>query len=236
MPIHQNLHGFPGDPYSLYDNLWIFTSDGFFIAPRTGWYLVSGCGGGAGGGGATTGSTLIGSGGGAGAQVKRLPVFMVAGNSYKITIGNKGTGGVGNNDGTDGTATTIGELLSLGGGIKGLKGVTSTLVAGGAPGEVTLLTASNIATSGEDGDSTATPVGGAGGGPGLTDGYSLGAQVPGAVLQLPGVPGAETTGGNNGNTATGYGGGGSGARNNSGGNKTGGDGAPGILIIEMPAE
>lgn len=75
---------------------------GTYVAPETGTYLVSGCGG---GGAGSAGGTL----GGAGAQIYRMPVYLYAGEELQLTIGSGGFGSAGG-------ATIIGDFVTLGGG------------------------------------------------------------------------------------------------------------------------
>lgn len=243
MPLHQNILGFPGDVYSLYslyDNLWIYTGGGLFIAPRTGWYLVTGCGGGAGGGGGVGAVGGGGSGGGAGALVWRRAIWMYAGETFNVTIGARGIGVI-TADGTAGGSTSLGSILILGGGIKGLKSVGS-LVAGGLSGAITGTRTGSMRSSYNNGSVTSENmsaqrgtdgtlyIGGGGGGPGFS--------IPGSILDIllfggEGTPGADqATASTNGNSGDGYGVGGGGAFT-IGPNRTGGDGTPGILFIEM---
>lgn len=115
---------------------------------------VSGCGAGAGAGGAccskytTTyyAQTRGGGGAGAGAAIKDREFEVTPGTKITIKVGKHGIGGKGlvatqngqkAEDGTDGEATVIGNIITLAGGQKGIGGVSSDNVfneTGGAGG------------------------------------------------------------------------------------------------------
>nr|WP_294582635.1 hypothetical protein [uncultured Anaerotignum sp.] len=114
---------------------------------------ISGAGAGAGAGGAMAmqdSRPVVrgGGGGGAGSSIVEKEFTVTPGEKIQITVGKKGKGGKGSwtasagqkaEDGTAGTPTIIGELITLSGGFPGLGGVSSTdisgqLSAGGEPG------------------------------------------------------------------------------------------------------
>lgn len=121
-----------------------FTGNGTYT-PTSGmkYCIVQAVSGGGGGGGAasTAAQAAQGGGGGAGAYgVVRLTAAQV-GASQTVTIGAAGTGGTaGNNNGVDGGTTSLGTLLVISGGIKGIGAPASAVpssVAGGVGGTVT---------------------------------------------------------------------------------------------------
>jgi hypothetical protein len=148
---------------------------------------------GAGGGGGRSSTTSRGGGGGGGAYAKKNTYTVVPGNSYTITVGPGGAGGVtGAQNGGVGTdssfvdvATTIclakggsgGAQGGAGGGAAGAGGVTASSV-----GDV--LTAGNPGVAGAGG-AGAAPLGGAGGAEGN----------PGTAGTAPGGGGGGGTGG-----------------------------------------
>lgn len=94
--------------YFRADNGTIFTApDGVTRV----WITATGAGGGGGGGTSTCGYS-----GGAGAAVVRVPVDVVPGTQYTLTVGLGGTAGVSTTDGLAGGATSFGSLLTCAGG------------------------------------------------------------------------------------------------------------------------
>lgn len=191
----------------------VFTANGVFVVPPRVYTLyVTLCGGGGGGAGVDGSSTdyvkTSGGGGGAEAKIKR-EVSVTPGDSITITIGAGGSGGAsGANSGSAGGASSFGAHLSTSGGSGG------TTSAGGAAG-------------------------GDGGSPG--GGYE---NYNGATYKVYGTSGAgggcllsggivwAAMGAGNGSIGLVYGGGGAGGRSIGTANYAGGDGAPGIVIVE----
>ena len=180
--------------------------------------------GGGGGAGSNGGINLIGNGagGGAGSYAEAWKTAAQIGASQTVTVGAKGPGGAsGSNPGSTGGNSSVGTLVTANGGQGG--GAGGTNGADGGPG--------GAAGTGD----LATP-----GGTGET---SMGAQFGNAVL--PSGAGANSPWGGggrgqraassaaNGNNATGYGaGGGGGTCASTASNAAGGDGSPGIVIID----
>ena len=97
---------------------------------------ISAVGAGGGGGGATSGGTAA-AGGGAGAAIVGLLLPVTAGSSipYSVGVGGNGGGsGWGNETGSTGTATIIGEIVLNG----GFGGTTGQNAVGGSGGSVTI--------------------------------------------------------------------------------------------------
>jgi hypothetical protein len=236
-----------------------YTSSGTFTGP-TGVSSVklTMIGGGGAGGGATGTATRGGGGGGAGEQCVAMPVAVVAGTGYTVTVGAAGvgsTGIAGTNGGTTSfTGASIPTFQALGGLGGGTGGVGAT---GGGPKGGTggaLITAGSLGTpeavtyfsgSGGGGAGNNTAVNGsAGGGAG---GYAGGAGGTNASSQAGGGGGASTiygaggTGGTGGATgfaagSTNYGAAGGGGGGATAGTQTcGGSGAPGYVLIEWIA-
>lgn len=212
------------------------TSSGSFTVPSGVTTLyVSGCAGGGGGGGGASSSnnssaSTSGGSGGAGQSVIKTSITVTPGQVVTYTIGNGGAGGSGGstgvngNPGASGGSTIFGSLLSLIGGSAGGPGVYGTTTINGGSGGAGYPPGGNgmsavptgasfvIYASGGTGASTAF---GGGGAAGIAGGAS------------------STSGGD----AFGYGasGGGGGAfitLGQTGTGKSGGAGAPGILIVE----
>ena len=199
---------------------------------------VSGCAGGGGAGGGGGGDTTYygggGGGGGAGESIIKRKFTVSAGASLSITIGASGVGatpsvGTGN-DGTAGGNTVIGSLITLtggGGGKGGLNAPTPGGTIGGGKGGSGYPNGS----SGSDGILTAgTAAGGVGSSALFGGGGGNGRAVTVTATEADGVnaygygSGGGGGGGKYGNASMG---GGSAAPGGSGGN-----GAPGIVIIE----
>lgn len=204
-----------------------FTADGTFVVPPgVTTVYVSGAGGGGGGGGgagrtSSPNSSGGGGGGGAGRSAYKQPVSVTPGASISIKIGAGGargaagsTGGSGGN-GTAGGDTLFGTLLSLPGGAGGGLGRAGDGAggAGGSPGGAWGGDGIAGGRGGDGGSGGSCPFGTAGGG--------------GRARASAGA--AEPT------TAAGFGvgGGGGGAAYSSATSGTqGGNGMPGILIVE----
>ena len=91
----------------------LYTGD-IWYAPRSGFYLITGCGGGGSGR-----SVVSGYGGGSGATLINYPIYFPESAGGVVTIGvGAVTGGLGN-DGLPGSATSVGDFLILGGGFGG---------------------------------------------------------------------------------------------------------------------
>ena len=209
----------------------IFTSGGTF--DKTSYTGFKGCmvqvqaGGGAGGGAATTvasqGSSGIG--GDAGAYASRFYPTASLANTTTVTVGAAGagvSGGTGGNGGDSGFAASINPITCTGGGGNSpltAAGTVNVTGPGAPPGGV--ATGGEININGQAGYpamrlDTTTCTGGWGGSTPL--GYGGRGGDSNAV----------------GNAATGYGAGGGGARNGASQSaRVGGDGAPGIVIIDV---
>lgn len=233
VPTQQSVKAYVDS--SMSSNSQVFTSSGSFTAP-TGVSMVflTMCGGGGGGGGKNN-SQNAGSGGGGGESIIRRAYPVVAGNSYTVTIGSGGGGGTGGNpsgtqptaggdtifnDGeTDGTA----ELVASGGG-EGETPVGTTATGGSGASAASLTGVDGGSGSqggsgyslagGDGGDSVSTGDGGGGGGSAFGQGGDGGSN-------------------DNGSDGIGYGsGGGAGGHTTAGSLRDGGDGAPGVCIVE----
>lgn len=182
-------------------------------------------GGGGGGGGCSTFGT---GGGGGGGAYSTLTISVNAGDNYLVVRGAGGTSGS-NANGTNGTASTFSTsggtlLLSAAFGAGGTRGNTGN-GNGGAAG-----TGTHNGAAGTGGGS-----GGAGGGAAgnLADasGVTGGTGSPNTAPYIGGNGGAAASASNNGNAGIAPGGGGSGGVSLFGGNKTGGAGAAGQVLI-----
>lgn len=195
-------------------NTRVFTSSGTYTpTPGTKRIRVTITGGGGGGGGCqaiSNNETFFGAGGGAGGTI--ISIMTPTQNSYPVTIGAGGAGGIGANYGLNGGYSSFASLIAIGGEGAGKVGVTNTNGGnGGVPstGDIRITGGNggdgqygNINVSGEGGTSYWGGGGRAGAGGG----------VSGKV----------------------YGSGGGGAYDGgySGTSMTGGKGAAGICIIE----
>lgn len=208
-----------------------FNDAGQFIVPDGIYVLwLSGCAGGAGGGAGGGGNQSFygagGAGGGAGQSAIKYAVSVTPGQVIPVTVGGKGKGGVGNSSGgvgaSDGGVTSFGSLLTLLGGTAGGNGGNTS--SGGVPGA---------------GNSAGYPGGSAGGDGSPSLATAMGGN--GASCAFGGGGGGSRASSSNGDqagSAYGYGsGGGGGGGHYAGDNATytggnGGDGAPGLLIVE----
>ena len=99
--------------------------------------LITACGGGGGGGGAYSQSKYGGGGGGGGAAVSNK-LYEIApdkwGSELAITIGKGGAGGTSADDGVAGSATVIGDIVTLAGGSGGVRGFIDGRSNGGSAG------------------------------------------------------------------------------------------------------
>ncbi|EFB9825976.1 tail fiber protein [Escherichia coli] len=192
----------------------VFTSSGTYIpTPGTKRLRVTITGGGGGGGGCKATSnneTFFGAGGGAGGTI--ISIMTPTQNSYPVTIGAGGAGGVSATNGTRGGNSVFASLIAPGGAGGGKVGVTNTNGGnGGVPstGDIRITggdggdgQSGNISVSGEGGTSHWGGGGRAGAGGGVSG------------------------------KAYGSGGGGAYDAGYSGTSMTGGKGAAGICIIE----
>lgn len=224
------------DVYSIYiytGTAWIttkrgqqtFTSSGTFtVPPNVTTLYISACAGGGGGGGsgsASGGTSSAGGGGGAGQSITKQAYTVTPGATISITVGSGGThgnggAGGGSNPGAAGSAggnTVIGTLVTLTGGSGGSGGSGP---AGGAPGAGYPggCYGQDAAAGSFGGHGASTPLGGGGFG-------GRGAQNT--------AVGTGNAGGGNG---SGGGGGGGCYTVSTSAGANGGDGAPGIVIIE----
>ncbi len=207
-------------------NVQSFVADGTYT-PNPGmlFCIVEAVGGGGGGGGAaiTTAGTVNGAGGGGGGEYARSVLTSTdIGLSKVVDIGTGGAGGAaGANNGADGADTTLGTSLVVA--KKGLGGIGVAAATAGAGG---------VGGSGGTGNLL---IGGQAGGPGMA------ASIITVTLTAGGASGGNTlsmgvqprAAGNNGAasvTRWGIGGGG-GTDSNNTANRSGGDGAPGLMII-----
>ena len=184
----------------------IFTSSGTFTVPSGVTQVLVTLIGGGGGGSKGGGGSLSGAGGGGGGVYYRTPVTVTPGSSIPVTIGSGGAGGTSSHiDGYAGGTSSFGSYLSATGGGPGRgQGGSSTGGSTGSPSTTYY-----------------TQPGGKGMGYGWID--HIGGHGGGTVLggPAPGVCDSSSRG-------LVFGGGGSGG----GWTANGGDGAPGVCIIE----
>ena len=195
-------------------NTRVFTSSGTYTpTPGTKRIRVTITGGGGGGGGCQATSnneTFFGAGGGAGGTI--ISIMTPTQNSYPVTIGAGGAGGIGANYGLNGGYSSFASLIAIGGEGAGKVGVTNTNGGnGGVPstGDIR-ITGGN----GGDGQSGNIGVSGEGG------------------TSYWGGGGRAGAGGGVSGKAYGSGGGGAYDAGYSGTSMTGGKGADGVCIIE----
>ncbi|EAC1963980.1 phage tail protein [Escherichia coli] len=195
-------------------NTRVFTSSGTYTpTPGTKRIRVTITGGGGGGGGckaASSNETFFGAGGGAGGTI--ISIMTPTQNSYPVTIGAGGAGGVSATNGTRGGNSVFASLIAPGGAGGGKSGVTNTNGGnGGVPstGDINI-----IGGCGGDGQSGNIGVSGEGG------------------TSYWGGGGRAGAGGGVSGKAYGSGGGGAYDAGYSGTSMTGGKGAAGICIIE----
>ncbi|EOS8814132.1 TPA: phage tail protein [Escherichia coli] len=195
-------------------NTRVFTSSGTYTpTPGTKRIRVTITGGGGGGGGCkaiSNNETFFGAGGGAGGTI--ISIMTSTQNSYPVTIGAGGAGGVSATNGTRGGNSVFASLIAPGGAGGGKSGVTNTNGGnGGVPstGDINI-----IGGCGGDGQSGNIGVSGEGG------------------TSYWGGGGRAGAGGGVSGKAYGSGGGGAYDAGYSGTSMTGGKGAAGICIIE----
>ncbi|MDY8242982.1 phage tail protein, partial [Escherichia coli] len=143
----------------------VFTSSGTYIpTPGTKRIRVTITGGGGGGGGCqaiSNNETFFGAGGGAGGTI--ISIMTPTQNSYPVTIGAGGAGGIGANYGLNGGYSSFASLIAIGGEGAGKVGTTNTNGGnGGVPstGDISITggnggdgQSGNIGVSGEGGTS-----------------------------------------------------------------------------------
>ncbi|HDK4887638.1 TPA: phage tail protein [Escherichia coli] len=195
-------------------NTRVFTSSGTYTpTPGTKRIRVTITGGGGGGGGckaASNNETFFGAGGGAGGTV--ITILTPTQNSYPVTIGAGGAGGVGATNGLKGGDSSFGSVIAPGGEGGGKVGVTNT--NGGNGGVPNIGDIRITGGDGGDGQSGNISVSGEGG------------------ASYWGGGGRAGAGGGVRGRAFGSGGGGAYDAGYSGTSMTGGKGADGVCIIE----
>jgi len=209
-----------------------FTSSGTFTKASYDWLAaikvrVQGAGGGGAGAPATTGANVIsaGDGGGGGGYAESF-ITDIAGlaDTITVTVGSGGAGGSGN-DGAAGGSSSFGTAVAANGGDKGeILSASSTLAVNTSFGAGGSATAGQIQIHGGDGSQaerayTGRSIGGSGGS------SQFGGERRGRSSVSTSQPGQ---------TGYGFGGGGSGASNSTErAAASGGNGASGIVIIEL---
>ncbi|MHY41456.1 phage tail protein, partial [Escherichia coli] len=195
-------------------NTRVFTSSGTYTpTPGTKRIRVTITGGGGGGGGCkaiSNNETFFGAGGGAGGTV--ITTLILTKDSYPVTIGAGGAGGVSATNGLKGGDSSFGSVIAPGGEGGGKSGVTNT--NGGNGGVPSTGGINIIGGNGGDGQSGNIGVSGEGG------------------ASYWGGGGRAGAGGGVSGKAYGSGGGGAYDAGYSGTSMTGGKGAAGICIIE----
>ncbi|HBB3631723.1 TPA: carbohydrate kinase [Escherichia coli] len=195
-------------------NTRVFTSSGTYTpTPGTKRIRVTITGGGGGGGGCkaiSNNETFFGAGGGAGGTV--ITTLILTKDSYPVTIGAGGAGGVSATNGFKGGDSSFGSVIAPGGEGGGKSGVTNT--NGGNGGVPSTGGINIIGGNGGDGQSGNIGVSGEGG------------------TSYWGGGGRAGAGGGVSGKAYGSGGGGAYDAGYSGTSMTGGKGAAGICIIE----
>ncbi|HHI0063814.1 TPA: phage tail protein [Escherichia coli] len=195
-------------------NTRVFTSSGTYTpTPGTKRIRVTITGGGGGGGGCkaiSNNETFFGAGGGAGGTV--ITTLILTKDSYPVTIGAGGAGGVSATNGLKGGDSSFGSVIAPGGEGGGKSGVTNT--NGGNGGVPSTGGINIIGGNGGDGQSGNIGVSGEGG------------------ASYWGGGGRAGAGGGVRGRAFGSGGGGAYDAGYSGTSKTGGKGADGVCIIE----
>lgn len=181
-------------------------------------------GGGAGAGGCSSSSNTYGfgsGGGGAGGYSRKTVSKSTIGASQTVAIGNLGVGGIGNNAGIVGGATSVGAICIANGGYSSLGATQNSSVGGdgGAPGTGDIAAPGMAGSTGpiSTADVVTAALSGAGGS---------------TLLGSGGIGNGALTASANGKNATGYGAGGGGAViSNVTTTTTGGNGTPGYVII-----
>lgn len=212
----------------------VYTSSGTFVKANYPWarrVKVRVQGGGGGGGGAVAtgvGTTTVGGGGGGGGYTEKWINISTLAASETITVGGGGAGGtgtVGGTSGSQGGTSTFGAHCSASAGTGGEGNASAatayTHIAGGTGGAGQ---GGDLNIEGGDGASGARADGRI-----FTFGYG-GGSVLGGQRRVDG-----TDSGADGLVGHSYGGGGSGGNNadNQATGKAGGNGAPGVVIVEV---
>ena len=206
----------------MYNVRTVITTSGTWTAPVTGWYKVIVIGGGGGGskGHKMTSSVAGGGGGGGGSgHITIAYKYITAGTSITCTIGAGGLGGT-TNAGTDGGATSFGDITANGGnGSVWHRDDTEQATAGGESGGAGGVPGG---TGSNGGYSSCAGAGGAGGATGLGHGGGGGGGGGGhsTTSARNGTGGTASDGGTNGDTPT------------SGTGANGGAGGAGAVILE----
>jgi hypothetical protein len=178
---------------------------------------VGGGGGGGGADGAASMASIAGGGASGGFAIKWVDVSEIG--SVLVTVGAFGAGGAaGANAGSDGGTSSFGSHCSATGGVGGSSGPAAT-TAGAAFG--------GSGGAGSNGDING---GGSAGMPGIRLGGT--ASVPGVGAGSIMGGGGQWAGNNSGGDATGYGAGGAAGHSNNATGRAGGNGSPGIVIVE----
>ncbi|HBE43384.1 MAG TPA: hypothetical protein DDW27_19725, partial [Bacteroidales bacterium] len=208
-----------------------FTTSGTFTVPPGVTAITVECWGGGGAGGGTTANNARGGGGGAGGAYAKKALSVTPGTNYTVTVGAARTGttsagGTGNPSWFGTTGTVYAE-----GGAGGAAPNGGT-VAGGT-GSAANSIGDIVYAGGNGANGTSTASGGGGGGSGSTgDGGNASGTTAGSGTALNGgTGGTGLTAGGNGNPGNNYGGGGSGGYVNNNTNRSGGNGAQGLVIV-----
>ena len=211
------------------------TGAGTWTKPAGVTQVIVECWGGGGAGGGVTGNPAGGAGGGGGQYSRKLITYPSASQTISYNVGAGGTGGTGNGPAGGDTTWNTTTVIAKGGTggtanaiTQGVPAVAGVGNAAGSVGDVIYF-----GGSGADGEIfSGIPQGGQGG-------YSAGSTGPGSSPFF-GTPVKEYGGGGggansatsaNGGTATNYGGGGGGAVTNTITDRTGGNGAQGLIRI-----
>lgn len=183
---------------------------------------VGGGGGGA-GANAATGEAIARAGGGGGAYAESLIYGPSIGATESIVVGAGGTGGVGNNAGNAGGASSFGGFVIAPGG----RGSDTTMTSGTAPASASGGYQGNRSNFGT------IRIDGGNGGPAIRHGAQSAVSGFGGTSGMGLGAGGQGVGSNNaGVNGSAYGGGGSGA-SSIGNSLNGGNGAAGVVIVEI---
>jgi hypothetical protein len=208
-----------------------YTSSGTFTVPAGITSIIVECWGAGGAGGGTTSNSQNGGGGGAGGAYAKKTLTVVPGTNYTVTVGGvtTGTTSAGSNGAPSWFGTT-GTVYAEGG--AGGAAPNGGIAAGGT-GSATSSIGDVVYPGGNGADGNTTLSGGGGGGAGSTgSGGNASGTTAGSGTSLNGGNGGTgRTNEGNGNPGSNYGGGGSGAYVPDFTNHTGGDGAPGLVLI-----
>ena len=216
----------PADVNLIAGTVQTFTSSGTWTKPSGCRFIKITCvGGGGAGGGATAAASQVACGlpgsGGAGC-IKWLNATALS--SETVTVGAGGTGGSGT--GGNGGTSSFGAHCSAGG---GTGGTANWLTSGTSAGAWSVYgVAQATATGGDIPRNGASPPGATTRTSGTSGSSAGGAEGPFGL----GAGGPPRGPGTSGDAATGFGAGGGAGCSNSATNRTGGDGAPGVVIVE----